>query len=558
MTFARSPISKADPESGPPQPRWWGWGREERRVLISADLATLLDGALGLDGTTRGPVDLAQVEMAPSALPQRARERLQASVGGEAWMRDDSLARLLHCGGKAYLDLVRMRAGRPGPMPDAVVYPDSHEAVLAVLAACAAERVAVVPFGGGTSTVGGLDPLAGDQQAVISLDLARLAGVLAIDGRSLTISVAAGTRAMALEAALAEHDLTLGHYPDSFELVSIGGCAATRSVGQSTSGYSRIDDAIQGLRLATPVGELAPAALPAGAAGPALRELLVGSEGVLGVITGLLLRVRPRPSAQICEGVVFESFDAATEALRVAVQLEEAAPDIVRLTDEWQTRLLLAAGEAGGRRAPLGRHGLRSRDGVLAIVGWQGQREGMQRRRLHTMTLLRRGGGTPLGEGAGAAWAAARFSLPYLRDELLARGVLVGSLETACTWTALPSLRAAVSAALVGSLAGFGTPPLVGCQISHVYDTGVALTFSVLARALEGREEAQWRAAKDAASDAIIRAGAPISHHQGIGREHAAWAAAELGALGVSSLRALKSQLDPVGVMNPGKLIAAL
>jgi alkyldihydroxyacetonephosphate synthase len=182
----------------------------------------------------------------------------------------------------------------------------------------------------------------------------------------------------------------------------------------------------------------------------------------------------------------------------------------------------------------------------------------MQRRRLHTMTLLRRGGGAPLGEGAGAAWAAARFSLPYLRDELLARGVLVGSLETACTWTALPSLRAAVSAALVGSLAGLGTPPLVGCQISHVYDTGVALTFSVLARALEGREEAQWRAAKDAASDAIIRAGAPISHHQGIGREHAAWAAAELGALGVSSLRALKAQLDPVGVMNPGKLIAAV
>jgi alkyldihydroxyacetonephosphate synthase len=537
--------------------RWWGWGREDRRVLISAELAKLLDATLGLDGSARGPVDLTEVPLAPPALSQRARERLEASVGGGAWVRDDALARILHGGGKGYLDLVRMRTGAPGALPDAVVYPDSHDAVLAVLAACAAERVAVVPYGGGTSPVGGLDPFAGTQEAVISLDLARLAGVLAIDGRSLTISVAAGTRAMALEAALAEHDLTLGHYPDSFELVSIGGCAATRSVGQSTSGYSRIDEAIQGLRLATPAGELAPAALPAGAAGPALRELLVGSEGVFGVITGLLLRVRPRPSSQICEGLVFEGFDAATEALRAVVQLEGTTPDIVRLTDEWQTRLLLSAGEAGGRRSPLGRHGLRSREGVLAIVGWQGQREGMQRRRLHTMTLLRRGGGMPLGEGAGRAWAASRFSMPYLRDELLARGVLVDSLETACTWTALAALRATVTGALVESLAALGTPPLVGCQISHVYDTGVSLTFTVLARALQGREETQWRAAKDAASAAISRAGAPISHHQGIGRDNVGWAAAELGALGLSSLRALKAQLDPFGVMNPGKLIAA-
>lgn len=163
----------------------------------------------------------------------------------------------------------------------------------------------------------------------------------------------------------------------------------------------------------------------------------------------------------------------------------------------------------------------------------------------------------PLGEGAGRAWAASRFSMPYLRDELLARGVLVDSLETACTWTALAALRATVTGALVESLAALGTPPLVGCQISHVYDTGVSLTFTVLARALQGREETQWRAAKDAASAAISRAGAPISHHQGIGRDNVGWAAAELGALGLSSLRALKAQLDPFGVMNPGKLIAA-
>ena len=191
---------------------------------------------------------------------------------------------------------------------------------------------------------------------MVALDLTRLAGILAVDPRSLTVSVAAGTRAPALEAGLAEHDLTLGHYPDSFEFVSIGGCAATRSVGQASSGYGRIDDAIQGVRIATPAGELSSAALPASAAGPALRELFVGSEGVLGVITGLLMRVRARPARQSYEGVAFETFPAASEALRIVAQ-DHATPDVVRLTDAAQTSLVLAAGEGGGRRAPLGRRG---------------------------------------------------------------------------------------------------------------------------------------------------------------------------------------------------------
>jgi alkyldihydroxyacetonephosphate synthase len=515
--------------------RWWGWGREDHRLPLTRAFERLLDERLGLDGRVREPVALADVAVAESALSARARSRLEESVGGSAWVRSDPAARILHSGGKSYLDLVRLRAGAPQGTPDAVVYPASHEQVLAVLAACATERVAVVPFGGGTSIVGGLAPLAGAQQAVISLDLGRLAGVLAVDPRSLTISVAAGTRGPALEAALAEHDLTLGHYPDSFEFVSIGGCAATRSVGQASSGYGRIDQAIQGVRMATPMGELASAALPASAAGPALRELIVGSEGVLGVITGLLMRVRTRPACQRYEGVVFDSFAAAEEALRVAVQ-DRATPDVVRLTDELQTTVVLTAGESR-RRAPLGRRGLRGRDGVLLIAGWEGQRDAVERRRLHTMTLLRRGGGTSIGAPAGRAWAASRFAAPYVRDELLGRGVLVDQFETASTWSGLEPLRASVCGAIAEALNACGTPPLIGSQISHVYDTGASLTFTVLAHALEGQEEAQWRVAKDASSAAITRAGATISHHHGIGRDHAGWVGAELGELGLSSLR---------------------
>jgi alkyldihydroxyacetonephosphate synthase len=543
------------PGNGPAEMRWWGWGREDHRVPLSAQLARLLDGALGLDGVMRDPVAPSEVALPTATLSPRARQRLEATVGG-AWVQTDKTSRILHSGGKGYLDLVAMRNGGPRSAPDAVVYPDSHDAVLAVLSVCANERVAVVPFGGGTSVVGGLAPIAGSQHAVISLDLRRLAGVFSVDRRSLSVSVAAGTRAPALEAVLAEVELTLGHYPDSFEFVSIGGCAATRSVGQASSGYGRIDQAIHGVRFATPAGEMSPAALPASAAGPALRELIVGSEGVLGVITGLLLRVRARPAHRIYEGVLFGGFEAAAEALRIAVQ-DEATPDVVRLSDELQTRLWLAAGEDGGRRVPRGRHGRRARTAALAIVGWEGQRLSVQRRRLHTMTLLRRGGGTPIGEAAGRAWAASRFTSPYLRDELMARGVLVDQFETATTWTGLEPLRAAVTAALTGALSSLGTPPLIGCQIAHVYETGASLTFTVLARALEHQEGLQWRAAKDAASAAIIRAGATISHHHGVGRDNAGWAAAELGPLGVGSLRALKAQLDPLGLMNPGKLILA-
>ena len=534
--------------------RWWGWG-PARQGSLPRQLETLISSTFELDDSVHAPVGLGDVTLPAITLEPRARQRLEGIVGAGS-VRSDTASRVAHGAGKSYLDLVRMRAGTPTGAPDAVVFPASHEEILEVLAVCAQEHVAVVPFGGGTSVVGGVAPLRGEQHAVIALDLARLSGLLTVDAPSLTVSVAAGTRATALEAFLAEHNLTLGHYPDSFEFASIGGCAATRSVGQASSGYGRIDQAVQGVRVATPRGELSAAALPASAAGPALRELIVGSEGVFGVITGLLLRVRARPAQQRYEGIVFDDFQNAVGALRYMVQ-DGATPDIVRLSDEAQTSVLMAAGEGGGRRAPLGRVLLRSRRGVLVIVGWEGQRDAVERRRLHTMTLLDRAGGDAIGEGAGRAWAASRFLAPYIRDELLDRGVLVDQFETATSWSGIGSLRASVASAIASALAARGTPALVGCQISHVYLTGASLTFMVLARAQVGEEEAQWLAAKNAASAAIVAAGATISHHHGIGRDHAEWAAAELGPLGSSTLAALKAHLDPVGVMNPGKLISA-
>jgi alkyldihydroxyacetonephosphate synthase len=537
--------------------RWWGWGDPDRASSVPEPAAALLREEVGMGEDRRGPVALEEVKLPPSGLRPRAQRALEAAVGPGRVVGDHAV-RVLHAAGKGYPDLVRLRAGTPEAAPDAVVFPESDEQVGALVRSCGREGVAVVPFGGGTSVVGGVAPVRGRHHAVIALDLRDLRGLGGIDRESLTVVAGAGTRGPALEAELAGHGLTLGHFPQSFEYVTIGGCAATRSAGQASTGYGRIDDLVTGLRLRAPAGELALAALPASGAGPSIRELVVGSEGAFGVITELALRVRPRPEATAYEGMFFETFEAGTQALRLVAQ-ERRAPDIARLSDEEETRLSLALAGDGGIKGLAGRGYIRARGyagGCLAILGWEGEAEDVGRRRTDSLTLLRRAGGLPLGAAPGRAWAAGRFGAPYLRDDLLDRGVMVETVETAGQWSALPGLREAITAALAETLAARGTPPVVLCHISHLYESGASLYFTFVARQEEGREIDQWWAAKSAAAEAIVAGGGTITHHHGIGRDHASWLGQEVGGLGVDVLRSVKSRLDPAGVMNPGKLLA--
>jgi alkyldihydroxyacetonephosphate synthase len=297
--------------------------------------------------------------------------------------------------------------------------------------------------------------------------------------------------------------------------------------------------------------------VPASAAGPDLRELVVGSEGVLGVICEATLRVRPVPQARRYEGWSFRSFAEGREALRVMEQAD-AAPDVARLSDEEETRLAVALAYAGGGRAErAGRAYLRLRGhegGCLAIMGFEGDEEDVERRRVRTRALLRAGGGINLGRRPGETWLRSRFAGPYLRDELLDHGVLVETLETAASWSRLEALYEAVGHALRRSLAETGTPALVMCHVSHLYRSGASLYFTFLARQSDAPLR-QWRAAKSAASEAIVANGGTITHHHAVGRDHAAWMTAEVGPLGLDLIRAAKERLDPVGVMNPGKLL---
>jgi alkyldihydroxyacetonephosphate synthase len=537
--------------------RWWGWGDDAHAAPLPEHALALLRGELGLDpGAGSPPVALEEVRLPEPRLAPDVRARLAAAVG-EDNVRDDREGRVGHAAGRSYPDLIRLRTGNLEAAPDAVVEPGSADEVRAVLSACAQAGVAVVPFGGGTSVVGGVDPYADGFSAVVSLDLRRLDRVVAVDPVSLTATLEAGLFGPEAERRLAAEGFTLGHFPQSFEYSTVGGWVATRSAGQASTGHGRIDELVEGLRLVAPAGEVTGRALPATAAGPDLRELLVGSEGVLGVICEATLRVRELPATRRYEGWSFRSFEEGCEALRVMEQAD-ASPDVIRLSDEEETRLSMALASTGSTAERAGKAYLRLRGhegGCLAIVGVEGEADDVERRRVRVASLLRAGGGVGLGRRPGEAWLRSRYAGPYLRDALLDHGGFVETLETATTWSNLPHLYSAVGDALRRSLGARGTPPLVMCHVSHLYRSGASLYYTFLARQQAGEALEQWRAAKTAASDAIVANGGTITHHHAIGRDHTPWMRAEVGDLGIELIRAAKQRLDPAGIMNPGKLL---
>ena len=519
---------------------WWGWGDPPPFPPALRDLLP------GYEERRTPAVALEDVRLPEPRLP----DSLASRAG------TDRLERVLHTAGKSYPDLIRIRSGDGSGAPDGVLYPASHEEVLELLELCASEKVAVVPFGGGTSVVGGVEPLRGDFESVVSLDLELLDG-LTTDRVSLLGTFGAGLRGPRAETRLAARGLTVGHFPQSFEFATIGGYAATRSAGQASTGYGRFDKLVVGLRCATPSGEVVVQPFPATAAGPSLRELIVGSEGTLGVITEVTLALRPLPGERRYEGWSFRSFDAGVEAFRRLAQ-EHVAPDVARLSDEEETRLAMALSASGSVADRAGKAYLKARGhggGCIVIVGYEGSPSDVARRSRAGASVLRASGGLGLGRRPGESWLRSRYHGPYLRDALLGHGVMVETLETATSWTRLRELHAAVAEALAGAMQARGTPALVGCHVSHLYGSGASLYFTWMGRRELGAEMEQWRAAKSAAMDAIVAHGGTVTHHHAIGRDHVPWMTAEVGSTGVSALRAVKERLDPVGIMNPGKLL---
>jgi alkyldihydroxyacetonephosphate synthase len=534
-----------------PATRWWGWGDPDRRLELSSAALEMLRTEVG-PAEPAEPVAIEAVRMPePRLLPPE----LTAALGDEALLTGRE-HRLRRAGGKSYPDLVRMRTGRLEDAPDAVAVPTSHDEVAHVLAVSARTGVAVVPFGGGTSVVGGVEPIRGRFEHLIALDLGRMRHVH-VDRTSLTARLGPGLRGPEAEATLNGQGLSLGHFPQSFEYGTVGGFAATRSAGQASSGYGRFDELVTQIRMAAPAGDLHTIETPHSAAGPALRQVVVGSEGVLGVITDVAVRVRPLPAARRYEGWFAPSFEAACEAVRTLAQ-GGALPDVIRASDEAETRVSLGlSGTAGAARRALAVY-LRLRgieQGCVVICGWEGDRGSVEGRRAASTRLLKRGGLVAVGAAPGRAWERGRYDGPYLRDELLDLGYMVETLETAHTWSRLPDLYTAVADSIRAALDAQGSPGLAFCHLSHAYPDGASLYYTFIAPRQPGAEIEQWRAVKTAACEAIVGAGGTITHHHAVGRDHAPFMPAEVGALGLESLRALKERLDPAGIMNPGKLI---
>ncbi|WP_435792525.1 FAD-binding oxidoreductase [Amycolatopsis tolypomycina] len=517
---------------------------------LPARAARWLDQRIGPVAPAAASTGDLPVKIPSTKLSNAAEETLAKVVGAENVLVDDP-ARLARATGLSYLDLLRRRSPSADfPVPDAVVLPADPDEVQAVLDACVQHDVGVVPFGGGTSVVGGVSALRGEKTSVIALDLVRLDALVSVDAESRIAVLQAGVRGPDAERLLSEHGLTLGHVPQSFERATIGGFAATRSAGQASSGYGRFEDMVTGVRLATPRGPWKLGVAPASAAGPDLRQLAIGSEGTLGVITEVALRVRPAPKVRRYEGYALPGWAAGAEAVRDLAQ-HHALADVTRLSDVDETEVSLAL-NAGLKTAALRRY-LAAR-GVrrpcFLIVGWEGTARDVALRRRETARRLKAAGAVRVGKALGESWRHGRFAGPRQRDVLLDMGVCVETLETAAYWSNVDELRDDVRAALTASLGR----SIVMCHISHAYETGASLYFTVLTARDEADPVGQWQRAKAAACEAIAGLGT-ISHHHAVGVDHAPYLSAEIGALGVEVLRAAKSAVDPTGILNPGKLV---
>jgi alkyldihydroxyacetonephosphate synthase len=523
-----------------PEMRWNGWGDPERAKDLPLAVRGLLPLLLGRVPRPPRPPALDDVRVRPSRLTVDDLDALVAAVGPDAVDATTSM-RLRHAGGRSTPDLLRRRAVEQDA-PDAVVFPADHDAVRACLALAGERGIAVIPFGGGTSVVGALDPETGRHRAVLSLDLRRLSGLLRLDEVSGEATLAAGTTGPEAEALLSAHGFELGHFPQSFRYATIGGFAAARSSGQNSAGNGRFDAMVTGIRVATPTGDLDLGRAPGSAAGPDLLRLFLGSEGIFGVITEVRVRVHPVPTARIFESWTFPDFDRGADALRRVVQ-QGAGPTVIRLSDEAETAVSLAQ---------VGRIGKALAKGASVVTVFEGDDAAARRDR--TAEILAAAGGRSAGTGDAEEWAAGRFDGPYLRDALLDAGVFCETLETATTWSNLRTLKEAVEGALRDGFDAADARSYVMCHVSHVYPTGASLYFTVLA-GLRQDPLGAWTVVKGRVNDAILANGGTISHHHAVGRDHAPWLAQEIGDTGVRILTAVKRELDPRGIMNPGAVL---
>lgn len=530
--------------------RWNGWGDDTIGYPLPPNAARFLQDAVGRGEPPRDMLfSGVLLAVPPSRLPSHD------------LVDDDPALRLQHARGQSLPDWVALRSGRIGAFPDGVAFPTNAEQVEALLAYAARVGAVVIPYGGGTSVVGHINPPAG-AAPILTVNMRRMNQLSALDEVSRLATFGAGVAGPELEAQLRARGYTLGHFPQSFEFSTLGGWVATRSTGQQSLGYGRIEDLFAGGALVSPAGKLSMWPFPASAAGPDLRQLILGSEGRLGILTDAIVRVSPLPPDEEFHALFFPDFEEGMAAVRKIVQ-ERLPLSMLRLSTPAETRTTLAL--AGHERLIGMLERLLAVRNVgegkcMLMCGFTGAHEGIRETRHRVMEIADEHKGVDAGRRFGAQWIHGRFRTPYLRNTLWEVGYAVDTLETATTWDAVPRTLAAIEEALRGALAPSDERVHIFTHLSHVYRSGASIYTTYLFRLSADPDEtlARWSALKGAASRAIVDCGGTITHQHGVGTDHAPYLAAEKGDLGLAVLADVARRFDPAGMMNPGKLIDGL
>jgi len=548
--------------------KWWGWGEEDvsfsHRDKPSLGPFVLDKIDIDLDGPVSSVIDFEALDIATPVVNEEFAKAL-ANIVPPMRMTSEPIDRVVHTYGKSLRDLIRIRRGDLGRLPDLIVYPDSEEAVEAIMAAALAHGVVVIPFGGGTNISESLEPPRGERRTVVSVDMQLMDQVLDIDDVARTARVQAGVFGPKLEEQLNARGWTLGHFPDSFTHSTLGGWIATRSSGMQSDKYGDIADMTKGLRAVTPSGVLVTRAVPSKSTGPDVNQMMIGSEGRLGIITEATVQVHRRPEVRTILGYLFPDWhDALTAMAEIAES--EASPSVTRVSDPNETQFSFATKKAGGAMDKLQSFALTQflsrfknyemEKACLSFVGYEGTPSHVKTQRKLVGEIVSRHNGICIGSSPGEMYDQKKFDTPYIRDHLLNFGGLADVSETSAPWSVLPSLYDGVVSSANKAFAELGVKGWIMAHLSHSYHSGACLYFTFAFRETDRFDALeQYAIVKNAIQQAFIDHGGTLSHHHGVGRAHAPWLEQDISGPGVHMLRTLFDGIDPDHQLNPGKIV---
>ena len=546
--------------------KWWGWGHEDVTFDDSTkpELWPYLKRELGVDEIRwEKPVAFEDVTLPEQKNNEAFLAAIRAGLG-DGQVVDDKKSRLVHAAGKSFRDLWLMRHGQVQFAPDCVVYPDTEEDVALVVRAAHKHGVVLVPFGGGSNIAGCLVPSDRGGRMLVSLDMCRMHRVLEVDRYSLTARIQPGVYGQHLEDQLAEHGVTLGHFPDSFLHSTLGGWVATRSAGMQSDIYGKIEDMVISLRMVTPSGTIITRTVPKSSNSIDIKHLCIGSEGILGVITEVVVQVHHKPEKEDWYGWLFPDFKSGLDAIHECHR-GDCMPTVTRLNDPKKTALSFAFKHpktgikdkiAKAFKWYIGNvKKIDFNQCCLMVVKYEGTPQAFNRIKNRVTAIYKKHRGVCLGAEPGRSFAKVKFDFPHLRDYVMDRSIMADVSETATTWDNLRTLHESGLADVEQAIKDTGVDAWVGCHLSHSYRTGASLYFTFGCLQREGREIEQYLYVKKAAEDAFMKNGGTLSHHHAVGTEHLPWVEEDLSPTGLKAVKALKAGLDPNDIMNPGKII---